>query len=253
MKGTAQPLWAMALCLLFPLPSIATSQTPLPTAGLPGYEQAVRLLGKGSSTLDPADLSTALQVFRACPDHPKDDPGCDYRAAAACLYLTRAYDLEKRKDPAEKALAEGIRCAQKAVTLSPASADTHALLGRLYEAKLAHGDFFTALDIGPKADAENKKALSLDPRNAQVQLALGIQYVMAPPIGGGDVPKGIKALRESLRLDPSMEEAYYWLAKAYRKQNNRALFEQALQDGMKAAPENPLFRNEWESWKIQGK
>jgi len=231
------------------IPWFLAAQTLTTTPPLPSYRQALNLLQEGSRSLDKTSLSNALEVFRNSPAHKEDGFSCDYRAAQACLGLTRAYDLEKHRDLAEKILDVGIQCAQRAVSQAPGSADTHALLGRLYEVKLSYGDMFTGMDIGPKAGTENKKALALNPRDPQVQLALGIQYVMAPLIGGGDVSKGILALKEALRLDPKMDEVYYWLAKAYRKQNKRLNFEEVLQTGMKLNPKNPLFEKEWDNWK----
>jgi len=236
-----------SLALSLSMPTLA--QTPLPTKTPPSYSEALELLKTGSLSLDKNSLLSALQVFRDCPSPHKDSFSCPYRAAQACLYLTRALDFEKHRDQAEKILTEGIQSAQAAVSLAPQSADTHALLARLYQVKLMYGDMFTGMDIGPKAGAENKKALSIDPQNPQVQLSLGVQYVMAPPIGGGDVKKGITTLEKALELDPKMDEAYYWLAKAYRKQNDRPHFKEALQSAMKFNPRNPLYPTELESWK----
>lgn len=213
------------------------------------YQEALTLLNQGSQSFDGPSLSAALQFFKNNPDHGTVGLGCDYHAAQACLALTLVYDLDKDRGSAEKILTQGIQYAQRALSENPDSADTHALLGRLYEVKLLYGDMFTGMDIGPKAATENKKALVLDPKDPQVQLALGIQYVMAPPIGGGDVPKGILALKEALKLDPHMDEVYYWLAKAYRKLNKRQDFEQALRTGMALNPLDPLFQKEWDSWK----
>ncbi|HVZ79436.1 MAG TPA: tetratricopeptide repeat protein [bacterium] len=226
----------------------AWAQSPTPTPKI-GYAQALQLLKKGSRSLDREALTEALRVFQDCPAHKKDAYPCPYRAAEAGLYLVRALDLQKHRDQAEKALTAGIQSAQAAVSLMPDSPDSHALLARLYEQKLLFGDMFTGMDIGPKAGAENRKALELGPKDPQVQLALGIQYVMAPPIGGGDVKKGIATLEGALALDPKMDEAYYWLAKAYRKQNDRAGFEEALRKGRVLNPDNPLFQAEQEAWK----
>ncbi|HUO57303.1 MAG TPA: TRAP transporter TatT component family protein [bacterium] len=243
--------WMLGLfgSLVWSLSMPAFSQTPSTTKTSPSYSEALNLLKTGSLSLDKNSLLSALQVFNDCPSPHEDVFSCPYRAGQTCLFLTRAFDLEKHRDEAEKILSEGIQSAQAAVSLAPDSADTHALLARLYQVKLMYGDMFTGMDIGPKAGAENEKALSIDPQNAQVQLSLGVQYVMAPSIGGGDVKKGITTLEKALELDPKMDEAYYWLAKAYRKQNDRPHFEEALQSAVKLNPQNPMYPKEMAGWK----
>ncbi len=189
-------------------------EAPAPTVA-PNSEQADQLLKEGSATLDEGPLSAALRAFEPCANTVNGRFDCCYQLARTYLYLIRSKEVNHHRDEAKKLVDPGILVARKAVLMQGQSAEAHALLARLYETKLGYGDMFTGMDIGPKADAENKKALSLDPQNAQVQLALGVQYVMAPPIGGGDVKKGIATLNKALELDPEMDEAgFYWLAKA---------------------------------------
>jgi len=225
------------------------AQTPTPIVPTPTYDQAVSSLEKGKAGYEEDSLLSALQALEPCANTLTADFNCCYQAARAHLYLSRCYDLDKRKDLAEKAIEKGIREAKQTVVLRADSADAHSLLALLYEAKLQHGDMFTGMDIGPKAGDENKKGLALDPANAQVQLALGIQYVMAPPIGGGDVKKGIATLQKVLELDPKMDEAYYWLAKAYRKQNDRENFKKSLDSALQLNPQNRMAQKELADWK----
>lgn len=239
---------SILVCLSCLTPLQLKAQTDSPTSAI-SYSQALTLLNKGSKSLDKDSLTTALAAFVHCPPGKKNDPPCVYRVAETCLYLATALDLDKNRDMAEKILSQGIKNAQEAISLNPDSSETHVLLARLYQIKLMHGDMFTGMDIGPKAGAENKKAIDLDPNNPRAQMSLGIQYVMAPPIGGGDIKKGIATLEKALELDPTLSEAYYWLAKAYRKLNDRPHFEKSLQAGMKLNPQNPMYLNELQSWK----
>ena len=242
------PAWIGLVAFLY-LPRGLWAQTPVQLAPTPTFSQAVSLLGEGSASLDEGLLRAAGKVFEPCSNTVTGRFDCCYQSARTCLYLSRFYELQKHRDLAEKLVEAGIKAAQRAVQMEGDSADAHALLARLYETKLSYGDLFTGLDIGPKAGAENKRALALAPDNAQVQLAAGVQYVMAPPIGGGDVKKGIATLKRALELDPEMDEAYYWLAKAYRKQNDRAGFKQSLESALRLNPKNILAQRELESWR----
>jgi tetratricopeptide (TPR) repeat protein len=213
------------------------------------FKQAERLLKEGSLSFDEGQLSAARDIFEPCANTLTGRFDCCYEAAQARLFLARCEDLKGQRDKAKKTVDEGIQAAQKTVLMKNQSADAHALLARLYEAKLSYGDMFTGMAVGPKAGEENKKALALDPENAQVQLAAGIQYVMAPPIGGGDVKKGIATLQKALELDPKMDETYYWLAKAYRKLNDRENFKKALAEALRLNPKNAMAQKESGDWK----
>ena len=241
--------WAEFLPVLWFAGGAALAQNPTPSVPTPTFRQALSLLEKGRAHYETESLLSALQVLETCANTVSADFNCCHQAARAHLYLSRCYDLDKRKDLAEKVIEKGIREAKQTVFLKGESADAHSLLALLYEAKLAHGDMFTGIDIGPKAGDENKRGLALDPDNAQVQLAAGIQYVMAPPIGGGDVKKGIATLQKALALDPDMDEAYFWLAKAYRKQNDRENFQKSLKSALRLNPHNRMAMKELEDWK----
>ncbi|HEY5039743.1 MAG TPA: hypothetical protein VIJ93_11775, partial [bacterium] len=167
------------------------AQTPTPTPRGQNFSLARKLLKEGSSTLDEGPLLQARDVFEPCANTVTGRFDCCYQLAQTYLFLSRSQELKGHRDQAKKLVDIGIQAAQKAVLMKDQSADAHALLDRLYETKLSYGDIFTGMAIGPKVDGENKKALALDPDNAQVQLAAGVKYVMAPPIGGGDVKKGI--------------------------------------------------------------
>lgn len=213
------------------------------------FNQAVSLVDQGRLKLQAEPLTRAFAVLEPCANTVTGRFECIYQAARACLYLSRGRDLDNNRHEAEKWDDKGIALAKLAVSEKGDSADAHSLLALLYETKLSYGDIFTGMDIGPKAGAETKEALALDPGNAQAQLAAGIQYVMAPPIGGGDVKKGIATLQKVLELDPRMDEAYYWLAKAYRKQNNRADFKKSLDAALQMNLHNRMAQRELGGWK----
>ena len=237
-------VWPLAILVFLLTGQNSMAQSPNLT-----FKQALRLLQEGSLTLDEGPLLKARDVFEPCANTVTGRFDCCYQFARTYLFLARAQEYQGHRDQAKKVVDTGIQVAQKAVLMEDQSADAHALLARLYETKLSYGDMFTGMASGPKAYGENKKALGLDPENAQVQLSAGIQFVMAPPIGGGDVKKGILTLEKALELDPKMDEAYYWLAKAYRKQNDRVNFKRALDSALEMKPGNVMAKKEQESWR----
>lgn len=237
---------------LFSLAFVLTGQNlkaQTPAVPIPTYDQAASLVEEGRKTLQEDPLLQAQQALDPCGNTVTGRFDCCYQRARACLYLSRACDLDKHRKEAEKWDDVGIGLAQKTLLFNPQSADAHSLLALLYETKLSYGDMFTGMSIGPKVGDENKKALALEPDNPQVLLAAGIQYVMAPPIGGGDVKKGKDSLQKVLELDPNLDEADYWLAIAFRKQNNREGFKKALESALKLNPQNRMAQKELEDWK----
>ncbi len=205
-------------------------------------------LAPGPMAFDETFLSRTVEVLEPRANTVNGHFEDCYALGRACLYLSRCQDLDHRRDEAKRTVEEGVQSAQKAVLLDPRSARAHSLLALLYVTQIGLNDFFAAMSLGPKAGEENKKAQALDAKDAQTQLALATQYVMAPPIGGGNVKKGIQVLQIVTGLEPDWDEPYYWLAKAYRKENDRVNFKEALQKALSIDPDNRSARREWEDW-----
>ena len=97
---------------------------------------------------------------------------------------------------------------------------------------------FSGPKFGPKVKEENAKAMALDDKNPRVWASLGRQYLMTPKMFGGDVPKAIESFQKSLALDPSQDEPWVWLAKAFQKQGDKANAREAIQRALQLNPEN---------------
>ncbi|HET9869207.1 MAG TPA: tetratricopeptide repeat protein [bacterium] len=218
--------------------------TPTPTAGTPpDAREAAALLEQGRSNLQEAPLERALLYYSSRPGDPDAVRAC----ARIDYYRALGEDSRKQRDRAKKILDEGIGWAQQAVRSDPGSGPAHALLADLYGEKIALGDVFTAMDIGPKDAQENEKALSLAPLDAGVLAAQGRRYLMAPDFAGGDPRKALVFFRRSLEADPDSDETWLWLARACRRLKDPAGFQQALDKARSLDPQN--VQVEWEAEK----
>jgi uncharacterized protein HemY len=138
---------------------------------------------------------------------------------------------------------EAIVLAQHSIQLNDKSAEAHSLLADLYGRKISLGTaMFLGPKFGPKVKEENVKGLALDDKNPVVWDSLGRQYLMAPKMFGGDVGKAVESFQKSLALDSFQDETWLWLAKAFRKQGDKAKARDAIQHALSLNPESPWVK-----------
>ena len=97
---------------------------------------------------------------------------------------------------------------------------------------------FAGPKFGPKVKEENAKAMARDDKNPRVWASFGRQYLLTPKMFGADVPKAIESFQKSLALDPSQDEPWVWLAKAFQKQGDKAKAREATRRALQRNPEN---------------
>jgi tetratricopeptide (TPR) repeat protein len=154
------------------------------------------------------------------------------------------YESRKDKKAASVAVDKAIEAAQRSIQLNDKSADAHSLLGDLYGRKISLSNpMFAGPKFGPKADEEDKRAVALDDKNPHVWAVLGRKYLMTPGMFGGDVPKAIESFQKSLSLDPSQDETWVWLAKAYQKQGDKPKARDAIQHALQLNPESQFAKS----------
>jgi tetratricopeptide (TPR) repeat protein len=193
-------------------------------------EDGERELEDGRSTLSQRALLAAKNAFETCIRQDYKDAVCYYDLARTKAYLAKERDFAKDKKAAERWIDSAISDVQRSITLNDKSADAHALLGDLYGAKIS--GMMSGMKYGPKANAETERAFQLDPNNAQAFAVIGRKYYFAPSMFGGDLNKAIESFKKATTLDPHYDEAFVWLAIAYRKkgdsQDAQAAVAQAL-------------------------
>jgi len=173
-----------------------------------------------------------------------NDAGSYLDLARVHEYLLDDSEMRKDKKAAGEAMEKAIDAAQRSIRLDNKSADAHSLLADLYGRKISLGTaMFLGPKFGPKVKEENAKAMALDDKNPRVWASLGRQYLMAPKMFGGDVSKAIESLERSVALDPLQEETYVWLAKAYKKQGDKAKAQDAIRHALTLNPDSPWIKN----------
>jgi tetratricopeptide (TPR) repeat protein len=226
---------AIALGLLFAsLASIGTTQSPSADAEVGA---ALRSLEEGRTTLDDKLLSQAHEVLaRLTQQHP-NNALYFFQLARANRYRVDAYSTHGDKKDAEHALDEAIGNVQQSLKLHEKSAEAHSLLADLYGRKISFGiAMFAGPKYGPKVQAENQRALELDPNNASAFASRGRQYLETPKMFGGDLDKAVADFRKAIQLDPKADETFVWLAIALRKKGDGAGADQALQEALRLSP-----------------
>lgn len=188
-------------------------------------------LEEGRSTLEERALNSARQTFKECIHLDDKNAGCFYDLARTDSYLVKVADARHDKQAA-RWLDSAIEHAQRSIDLNDQSSDAHALLADLYGSKISYGGAFAGMKYGPKANAENHRALQLDANNPRAYAVIGRKYLYAPKIFGGDLDKAVESFRKATELEPHGDEAFVWLAIAYRKKGDTARAQVAIKEAV---------------------
>jgi cytochrome c-type biogenesis protein CcmH/NrfG len=187
--------------------------------------------------------SVKAQLEQKIAQNPSD-AGVYLDLARVQGYFVDVYELRKDKKAAAESLEKAIEVVQRSIQLNDKSADSHSLLADLYGRKISLGNaMFAGPKFGPKVKEENAKAMALDDKNPRVWASQGRQYLMTPKMFGGDVAKAIEGLEKSVGLDPRQDEIYVWLARAYKKQGDKAKAQEAIQHALTLNPDSPWIKN----------
>ena len=174
----------------------------------------------------------ADQALAAAAGAPSN-AGAQLRAAQACSYLAGvAIELHDRK--AARAAAErGIPAAEKAVALKP-DAESLRVAGTLYGQAVA--DLLSGLKYGAKAKDAIDRAVAQAPKSSAAMLAHGVGMLYLPAQLGGGPKVAMPDFRKAIELDPSNAEAYLFLGICLREQNQNAEAHQAIAKSLELNP-----------------
>lgn len=187
--------------------------------------------------------SVRTQLEQSLARNPSDAVAY-YDLARVHAWLLDIYEMHKDKKAASAAADKAIEAVQHAIQLNDKSADAHSLLADLYGRKISFGNgMFNGPKFGPKVKEENAKAMALDDKNPHVWASLGRQYLMAPKMFGGDVPKAIESFQKSLALDAAQDETWVWLAKAFQKQGDKTKAHDVIQHALSLNPDSPWVKD----------
>jgi len=178
------------------------------------------------------------------------DADAQYRAALAASYLAEvALELRDRK-AAQDAAEQGIRAAERAITLKPEVAEYYRVLGTLC-GQVVPANVLAGLSYGKRARDAIAKAIEKDPKSPRAYVARGVGNYYLPPALGGGTGLAIADFRKALELDPKDAEAYLWLGLSLRKENKNAEARQAFQKSLELNPNRVWVKQQLEKTPAQ--
>ena len=222
---------------------IASASAALLSLAMASVAEADDVLGAAVETArrthDEKQLqSVKSQIEQKIAQNP-NDAGLYLDLARIQGYSADVYEMRRDKKAATDAVDKSIEAVQRSIQLNDKSADAHSLLADLYGRKISLGNaMFAGPKFGPKLKDENAKALALDDKNPRVWASLGRQYLLAPKMFGGDIPKAIESFQKSLAIDSAQDETWVWLCKALQKQGDKAKARDAVQHALSLNPES---------------
>jgi tetratricopeptide (TPR) repeat protein len=228
----------LSIALAFPLSAALAA----PASAFVADDSLAVSVEAARKTHDESQLQSLKTQLEQKITQNSNDAAAYYDLARVHAYLMNVYEMRGNKKAAGAAIDKALEAAQRAIQLNDKSADAHSLLADLYGRKIAYGGMFAGARLGPKVGEENKKAMALDGKNPRVWASLGRQYLMAPKMFGGDVPKSVESFQRSLGLDPSQDETWVWLAKAFQKQGDKSKAHDAIQHALSLNPNSTWIR-----------
>ena len=143
--------------------------------------------------------------------------------------LIEQHDRKQARHAAE----QGIPLAEKAVALKP-DAENYRILGTLYGQAIA--DVLSGLRYGAKAKDAINKAVEKAPNSALMYVSRGVGNYYLPEQMGGGAQVAIADFRKAIAIDPKNAEAYLWLGIGLRKENKDAEARQAFAKSLELNP-----------------
>ncbi len=137
--------------------------------------------------------------------------------------------------------------AQKLTKRAPDFSDGYRLLGESQMRIISLKGWLQALTSAGMAKSNLERALELDPHNAEAHLALGVYYLYAPALFGGNLEKAISEFQasEALTSDETVWFlSYRWRGVAYAKLGKIAEAREAFQKALAIFPKSSWDRNE---------
>jgi tetratricopeptide (TPR) repeat protein len=192
---------------------------------------------------DRAALQKLIDESSAAAAKAPNDAAVQYRLALACSYMAEV-TIEQHDRKAARPFAEqGIKAAEKAVSLKP-EAENYRVLATLYGQAIT--DMLSGLSYGAKAKDAVNKAVEKAPKSSSVYVARGVGNYYLPTQLGGGTAVAISDFRQAIGLDPKNAEAHLWLGVALRKDHKDAEARQAFQKSLEINPNRVWVKQQLE-------
>jgi tetratricopeptide (TPR) repeat protein len=182
---------------------------------------------------DRAALEKTVAEYSAAAAKAPTNADAQYRVALAASYLAEVAIEQHDRKPGRQAAEQGIKAAEKAISLKP-EAEYYRVLATLCGQAIT--DVLSGLSYGPRARDAVDKAVEKAPKSSSVYVARGVgSYYLPAPFGGG-AKQAIADFQKAIDLDPKNSEAYLWLGLSLRKENRNAEARQAFAKSLELNP-----------------
>lgn len=224
----------MRVAVLLLVPLLASAQAGLPADWKKARDAQDRV------ALDRIAATAAEQAAARA-----SDAAAYYRAALAESLRSEVAMEQRDKGAAGAAAQAGIKLAERAVELQPQSGEYHRLLGTLC-GQVIPANVMLGLRYGRCALDEVNRAVELEPRSALVWMSRGVGNYYLPASFGGGADKALQDFQKAAELDPRNADIQLWLGITLRKLNRPAEARAALERSLKLNPARKWAREQLE-------
>ena len=183
---------------------------------------------------DRAALEKMVAECSAAAAKAPSSADAQYRLALAASYLAEVSIEQHDRKQGRLAAEQGIKAAEKAISLKPEVAEYYRVLATLCGQAVT--DVLSGLSYGPRARDAVDKAVEKAPKSSSVYVARGVgSYYLPAQLGGGS-KQAIADFQKAIDLDPKNSEAYLWLGLSLRKENRNVEARQAFAKSLELNP-----------------
>jgi tetratricopeptide (TPR) repeat protein len=183
---------------------------------------------------DRGTLAKLVEDYSAAAVKAPTDAEAQYRLALACSYQAEVEIELHDKRAGQQSAERGIKAGEKAVSINGNSAEYYRVLGTLYGQAIV--DIPSGLNYGAKAKEAINKAVEKAPKVSAMYVARGVGNFYLPALMGGGPKPAIEDFRKAIALDPKNAEAYLWLGVSLHKDNKDAEARQAFAKSLELNP-----------------
>lgn len=191
---------------------------------------------KARDTQNRTELGRIASQLSVIATKQTNDAEAQYQAALANSVLAEIAAEVRDKNQAQAAAEAGMKAAERAISLKPANAEYHRILGTLCGQEAAAVGGLGALKYGRSSLEEINKALELEPKASLNYLSHGIGNYYLPAVLGGGVELAMKDFEKAIALDARSADAHLWLGLALRKASRDADARKEFQKSLELNP-----------------
>lgn len=184
---------------------------------------------------DRAALQKIVDDAGAAAAKAPNDADAQYQLALASSYLAEVVLEQGDKRLAQQTAERGVKAAEQAVSLKPQIAEYYRVLGTLC-GQVVPANVFAGLSYAKRARDAIDKAVALDPKSSMAYMARGVGNYYIPAALGGGFGFATADFRKAIDLDPRNADAWLWLGMSLRKENKSVEARQAFSKSLQLNP-----------------